>query len=111
MKIGEHIRQGDVLVRRVKAIPSGAELVEPDVQGRNVLAYGEVTGHAHALPAMGTQLYRVPDNDNQFLRVIDGGVGLLHEEHGRIPLPPGNYEVVRQREFSYWDDEVRYVAD
>ena len=42
-------RQGDVLIRQVNEIPSQAK-VKKNV-GRIVLAYGEVTGHAHAISA------------------------------------------------------------
>lgn len=42
------IRQGDVLLKQAAAVPPDAILV-PDDRGRVVLAYGEVTGHAHAI--------------------------------------------------------------
>ena len=44
----ECYRQGDVLVIRVDDVPSSAVSVPRDA-GRLVLAYGEVTGHAHAV--------------------------------------------------------------
>lgn len=42
------IRQGDVLLSPVKSLPAGCTEVPLD-KGRIVLAYGEVTGHAHAI--------------------------------------------------------------
>lgn len=99
-------RQGDVMVIRVDAIPAGAKAVARD-NGRVVLAYGEVTGHAHA----------IADEEVTMLEV-DGGIRYLdvqmdaflrHEEHGTIPLAPGKYEVRRQREYS--PEEIRNVAD
>lgn len=42
------IRQGDVLLTKVASIPAGCTEVPYD-KGRIVLAYGEVTGHAHAI--------------------------------------------------------------
>ncbi len=42
------IRQGDVLLVPVKSLPIGAKEIPLD-KGRIVLAYGEVTGHAHAI--------------------------------------------------------------
>lgn len=42
------IRQGDVLLVPVAALPAGCTEV-PQHGGRIVLAYGEVTGHAHAI--------------------------------------------------------------
>lgn len=44
-----------------------------------------------------------------YLTVGDAGVSIVHEEHGPIELPTGNYEVVRQREYS--PEEVRNVFD
>lgn len=41
-------RQGDVLLTPVSSLPAGCTEVPHD-KGRIVLAYGEVTGHAHAI--------------------------------------------------------------
>lgn len=98
-------RQGDVLLRRINALPNDAELQNTD-QGRVVLAYGEVTGHAHAIDASVASLYRSGQKD--ILKVLPGAV-LRHEEHTELPLDPGYYEVIRQREYEHqgW----RQVAD
>lgn len=42
------IRQGDVLITPVSSLPAGSAEI-PNDNGRIVLAYGEVTGHAHAI--------------------------------------------------------------
>jgi hypothetical protein len=39
----------------------------------------------------------------------DGPVALEHDEHDAIHLPPGNYQVVRQRE--YTPEAIINVAD
>lgn len=103
-------RQGDVLITSA-AIPATAQRVE--VNGRIVLAEGEVTGHAHAIVldhvptgAMATMLR---DAEREFLRVEGGDVAVEHEEHGTVTLPPGDYEITHQRE--YTPEEVRRVAD
>ena len=100
-------RQGDVLIVSVKEIPQEAAKL-PDDNGRTILAYGEVTGHAHALKKDEATLYAA--NDNTFLRVVSAEAWLRHEEHDPIYIPAGNYRVIRQREY---DDsgEIRYVAD
>ena len=55
-------RQGDVLIRRLKKLPpepeGGSEKVERD-NGRVVLAYGEVTGHAHAIHDPGVTAWQL----------------------------------------------------
>lgn len=52
-------RQGDVMIERIgdlDQLPSDAKPAARD-NGRVVLAYGEVTGHAHALTAPNAELF------------------------------------------------------
>lgn len=101
-------RQGDVLLKPVDAIPVGLTAVPLDA-GRVILAYGEVTGHAHAV--VGDAEFLAADLDDierRFLRV-EREAQVVHEEHDTITLPPGDYAVVRQRE--YTPEEIRTVAD
>ena len=99
-------RQGDVLIERVDtAIPAGAEKVKPDA-GRVILAYGEVTGHAHALDSRLAQMYRW--EGDELIEVKKGAV-ITHEEHAPIPLEPGVYRIRHQRE--YHPQELRRVED
>lgn len=103
-------RQGDVMVRSVAKIPNNAQTVEN--QGRIVLAHGEVTGHAHAIDVAEAVEYTMAEAAGavrRFLKVFEGGARLKHEEHATIPLPPGLYEIVQQREYS--PEEIRNVAD
>lgn len=105
-------RQGDVALVLVSAIPASAKDVTPD--DRIVLAYGEVTGHAHALyepqteakPEGKARLWNA--GTERFLQVITT-TALKHEEHSAIELPPGVYKVVQQRE--YTPEAIRNVAD
>jgi hypothetical protein len=101
-------RQGDVLIRRVAAIPAGLVPVPLD-NGRVILAYGEVTGHAHAVVGdVGFFAADLEDLEQRFLR-IEADARVVHEEHGTITLSPGNYEVRRQREYA--PKAPVYVAD
>ena len=91
-------RQGDVLIVPVNEIPEGAKVEE----GETVLVEGEVTGHAHRirpsdlaakkamLLMVGTQMY---------LRALQE-THIDHEDHGTNILPPGDYEIRRQQEFT-----------
>lgn len=106
-------RQGDVLVRAITQIPAEARDETPK-EGRVVLAYGEVTGHAHAFHNSRVRYFMDKGSGGAapraFIRVTgDAPANLVHEEHGTIPVPPGDYEVVRQREYS--PEEIRQVAD
>lgn len=90
-------RQGDVfIIRDERDIPKAAKRVKRD-KGRVVLAYGEVTGHAHAIADAGAALFD-GGSAGRFLKVSKR-VELRHEEHAKIELPSGNYRVVIQREY------------
>jgi hypothetical protein len=102
-------RQGDVLIVPVDSVPGTLDPIERE-DGRIILAHGEVTGHAHAIAAESAALFRDPKLMAVFLNVgADGPVALAHEEHDTIQLPPGNYQVIRQREYS--PAGIRNVAD
>jgi hypothetical protein len=106
-------RQGDVLIIPVEAIPEKLDPIDRE-NGRVVLAHGEVTGHAHAIKSEGAALFRDPKLMAVFMRVSgDAPVALEHEDHDTIMIPPGKYQVVRQREYaqSAVPQAIRYVAD
>lgn len=105
-------RQGDVLFRRIKNLPTG-----PRKKRENAtVAYGEVTGHSHALAVEDREIAEVIEiGDGLYVHVsavglrIEGGATFVHEEHGPITLPVGNYEVVIQREYA--PEGLRNVID
>lgn len=107
-----HYRQGDILLIKVRALPDGA--IENTPQDRIVLAYGEVTGHAHALYEPRTKAApqgKVTAWDagaERYIQVLEQ-TALKHEEHAPIDLAPGVYKVVRQVE--YTPEELRRVED
>ena len=103
-------RQGDVMLQRVDSIPEDALACKVD--GDVILAYGEVTGHAHRLaPATVTPYAKDgvwSPTAERFIRAIEGAE-LTHEEHSAIKLAPGCYRVIQQRE--YHPEAIRRVAD
>jgi|SRR6185437_11986167 glycyl-tRNA synthetase alpha subunit len=101
-------RQGDVMIVPVGEIPDGLKKVPLD-KGCVILAYGEVTGHAHAV--IGDVEFLAADMEDleqRFLRV-EAEAQVVHEEHGTITLPAGDYAIMRQREYA--PEEIRTVAD
>lgn len=91
-------RQGDVLIVAVDKIPAAAEPIARTKRGV-VLAEGEVTGHAHRIPARTASLYRTEENA-RFLRVAGPApVQLKHEEHKTVTLPAGDYRVTIHAEY------------
>lgn len=109
----DYYRQGDIAIIPVKRQrrPAMRTRVKAD-GGRIILAYGEVTGHAHALPDEDVELYApggTAEAVDRILRVRSLSTVLRHEEHAAITLPKGDYIVRRQREYS--PEEIRRVAD
>jgi len=103
-------RQGDVLLERIAALPAEATLCRVD--GDVILAYGEVTGHAHRLAVGTTQPYAKggvwSPTAERFIRALPGA-SLTHEEHTAIAIPEGFYRVTQQVE--YTAGAMRRVAD
>ena len=99
-------RQGDVLIVECDRVDGGKEVERED--GRIVLAHGEATGHSHAIASMDATLFMDEATLNRYLDVR-APVVIEHEEHGRIELPSGYYQVRRQRE--YRPEGLRNVAD
>src|SRR5579871_841134 len=102
------VRQGDVILIPVTSRPKGLTPVERDA-GRVVLAYGEVTGHAHAVIDPDVELFDVAEWEDRLLSVPSSGATLTHDEHAPITLEPGDYRARIQRE--YHPAEIRRVAD
>lgn len=116
-KIAFQVRQGDVLITR-KVLDRGTLVAREN--GRIVLAHGEATGHAHAIRSDHAELYDLKEDHTavgdavwshlvRCLRVNVTPASLEHEEHGTIVLPPGDYEVTRQMQ--YTPAESRPVQD
>lgn len=116
--LADVIQQGDVPV-----VPVATKIIGPHDghAGRAVLALGEVTGHMHVIDSPRAKLVRVPevlaalrqeliekgilDPDADVVDaglVIDGDdpVMLRHDEHDAHSIQPGNYAVLRQREYA-----------
>lgn len=102
------IRHGDVYLLPVATIPTSAEDKTP--HGAVILAYGEATGHHHALTVArpGTVRY-LWDGERRYIQVAEPTT-LDHPEHGPLTVPAGTYEVVQQREYSL-ADEWHQVVD
>lgn len=103
-------RQGDVLLMEVDAVPAEAMAHKRQTdQNRVILAYGEVTGHAHALDPVYATAYG--PSDDAFWLTTEPGATVTHEEHAPIIVPEHvkAVRVIRQREYSAAGE--RRVAD
>jgi hypothetical protein len=101
-----HYRQGDVLIERIRMLPEEVKAGKPE-NGKIILALGEVTGHAHVVPAELAKSF-VDENGGLFIEVEEEAE-VLHEEHATLRLPAGIYRITHQRE--YTPEAIRNVAD
>jgi hypothetical protein len=101
----ELYRQGDVLIRRIDSLPKKKAVK----RATGHILEGEATGHIHRLEDLAAAEVFEVGQDGLYLRVGPEGVRIIHEEHDPITLPPGNFEIVRQREYS--PEAIRNVAD
>jgi hypothetical protein len=101
-------RQGDVFFKEVKSIPRGGK-----VRKSGHILEGEVTGHIHRISdraVLAAEAQVLECGEGLYLNVsAEGGVSIVHEDHKTLELPPGNYEIVRQREYS--PEAIRNVQD
>ncbi len=102
-------RQGDVLLVETK-LASDAQLKElpRDGKDRIVLAYGETTGHAHAITNRVARFFEEAGTD-RWLLVVPEETELVHEEHAPVKVEVGVYIVIHQHE--YHPAEIRPVVD
>lgn len=106
-------RQGDVFLNKIEKLP---ELETKEIYsvggqseaGHIILAFGEVTGHKHAIHSKNAILFKAK-HENKFFLMVMKPVDLIHEEHSTITLPVGNYEVIKQREYA--PGKIKWVAD
>ena len=102
------IVQGDVLLRRVDAVPAGAK----EQTGEIVLALGEVTGHAHVVESIPGVTSYIAADGRMFIEVPEGHTATVrHQEHGPVTLPPGVWERGIVREYDPFAEAARQVAD
>lgn len=99
--------QGDLLIRRISGIPQGATQLAAQA-GKFVVAHSE-TGHNHVIAERPNVLmFTTGDPMVSYLQVIeatDATETLLehlrgYDTHETIKIPPGNYEIRRQREYT-----------
>ncbi len=100
-------RQGDILLVET-TLPKDLTEVKID-NNKIVLAEGEATGHAHTIQKTPDNALFFDKTNNKLYLILKQAAVLEHQEHKKINLPIGNYEVIRQRE--YRPERIVNVAD
>lgn len=108
--------QGDLLIRRIDKLPAGLIAAAAE-KGLHILAHSE-TGHNHVIAERPSiRVYGTDDPLLSYLEVIeatDKAEAIIEhlrsfDTHEAISVPPGIYEIRRQREYS--PEGWRRVAD
>ena len=75
-----------------------------------ILADGETTGHAHrVISEKPVEVYELDNGLREFL--VEEPVTIVHEEHGKIEIPTGEYTSGIVREYDHFAEEARRVID
>ncbi len=98
------MRHGDLWFRRIEKLPEGLK-----AKKTNIVAEGEVTGHAHALVGEGFSLYE--DVKGVLYLSVNVPTEITHEEHGIKEIPQGVYVVEKEREFDPFTEEINRTKD
>ena len=98
-------RQGDVLLVEIPSLPKKAKRVSG--KDRIILAFGEVTGHAHQIVEK-IKARLLDFKAERFLQILEK-TALKHEEHSAIFLEKGNYQQAFQVEEKR--EEIQRVVD
>ena len=95
--------QGDLMIRRIDAMPKGVTKSTPDKNGRHIVAHSE-TGHHHVIESRAAD--RFIDATNAFIAYLNvaSPTEIEHlrsfDTHEALHLEPGIYEVRNQREYT-----------
>ena len=103
------LRQGDVLIVRVRAFPRNAEKVTHT--GEFTVARGEQTSHHHTLYANRKTDMEVHQVGKTFFVNMKVDTPLRHQEHKEIVIPKGLWAFGFETERDPFLDSIRVVQD
>ena len=101
----KNFQQGDVVGIRLSEMPAG--LQKTLSRKRLVLAHGE-SGHSHVIEDDEAELLQIGE---KIILNLTKAATLKHEEHGKITIAPGIWEIGRVREYDPFVDMTRQVMD
>lgn len=106
----EPVRHGDVLLIPVKSLPKNFKK-----QKDTVVAYGEATGHNHAImPTKEEFAEKITVYLNDLAEkyvVVETDAIIKHQEHKTLKVDKGVYKVVIERERDPFTQHINQVID
>lgn len=113
IKMVKQLQQGDVniITERFKWVNNSPAIGTERMKKRDggIVREGETTGHAHRILGTDFQLYQL--GARLFGRILSGDCRIVHEEHGTIELPVGDYEFTPTVEYDHFTERSRRVVD
>ena len=106
MKNQKFYQQGDVLFVPKEKIDPTTELKE---KKDKIVAEGEATGHMHQVIDPDATVY--VDKDGNISMSAPNGANVTHQEHHKISVPAGDYDIKIVREYDPFEDEINKVRD
>lgn len=104
------IRHGDVCLREVQELPKNAQLKVKT--NKHIVAWGEFTGHNHLLATKEkTKDLEIYDVDGVAYLVVNRVATITHQEHKMLEVPKATYQVVIEREYDPFMEQIRTVKD
>ena len=108
-KANNTAQQGDVILTRIKSLPSGTrKVLKKNDKGEMVLAEGETTGHYHGIAENKSELFTI--NNVMYMDLKENSI-LTHQEHKHIELEAGVWQIGIVKEYDYFSKMVRKVVD
>ena len=102
----KQLQQGDTIYIKRSAVPSGAKETG---RCKIVVAHGE-SGHSHVIESDDVIMMEI-EGKKFLVNNGDAGAEVLHEEHGKITVDPGIWQVGGVREKDHFADLVKKVTD
>lgn len=100
-----HGFHGDVILVS-SSIPASSKKKSRTHRGY-ILAEGEVTGHAHCVQE---EIDLFEKEGKIYIKAMEP-FSITHEEHNKVTVPSGEYEVRIAKEYDHFSEEVREVMD
>lgn len=101
----KNAQQGDVCLRKLASMPDGEQ--KQIGLKRLVLAHGE-SGHSHVIEDDEAELIQIGE---RMLLKLAKAATVVHEEHKKIRLSPGIWEIGRVKEYDWFSQMTRQVID
>lgn len=112
-KFNKICAQGDVMFIRIDELPAGLVEDTSANEGSSIIVTHSETGHHHVMERENATMFVNEDNKLESFLTVHRNATLKHlrphDTHETIAFTPGNYRVIRQRE--YVAEGFRRVAD